>query len=131
MSISIQDLLTALQNGVTAINGLQTTLLANGNCYVMGDVTALNTLSTTAITVAAQDQERTFLLFHNPSSGVTLYIGPTESASGAALTPVAASPGGTFVLLPQDYLQLSGNCQSAWRAVSSSGSANPLTVVSF
>lgn len=131
MAMSLQDLLTALQNGVTAINGVSRALLGQGNCFVAGDVTAINSLSTTAITVIAADTDRAFLVFHNPSSGVTVYVSPSISANGAGLTPIATSPGGTFRIIPMDFIQFSGGCQTSWLAVASSGTGQPLTVVSF
>lgn len=138
MATSPDEILAALQDGIRAINSLNTNLVAhggNGFSFVVGGagaggVTAINSLSTTAISVLAADTNRSFVLFHNPSSGVTVYVAPTLTTSGATLTLLATTPGGAFRIIPMDYIQFAGGTQ-AWQAVCSSGSNNPLTVASF
>lgn len=138
MATSPDEILAALQDGIRAINSLNANLVShggNGFSFALGDagatgITAINSLSTTAISVIDANDDRSFILFHNPSSGVTVYVAPTLTSTGGVLTLNATSPGGAFRIIPMDYIQFSGGTQ-AWQAVSSSGSGNPLTIASF
>lgn len=92
--------------------------------FTIGTTTGTNTLGTTSTQVVAADSKRTSLVFHNPSSTVMVLLAQNAVATWSA-------PGGAFVLLPQDYLSLSGVVQSAWNAAAQTGTANPLTVTTF
>lgn len=130
---------TTFQQGVRAINNLadavlNATMFMNG--YGAGQVKALGTLlSTTATQIIAADQNRVSLVFHNPSTSVTLYVYPQTDINGATLSPVSTTPAGSFTITPQGYLQFfgpDGACQKAWFAVSSTGSTSqPITIMSI
>lgn len=129
MAASITDLLTAHQNAVSGINSVWQSA-PKFSSMLVGSIYAFNNLSTAAVVVLTSASSRTSIIFHNPSDGVTAFVFPTASSSGAALsvTSDSSTRGGSFVLLPQDYIFFSGNCAYEWRAISSSGSGNPLTI---
>lgn len=130
------EMLSSMQQGVTAINALATifnTLSVAMQSYGGTSVTALNSIASSSSTQAvAADAVRVSLMFHNPSSSVSLLLAPAKDTTGAALTPSFSSRGGSLLLLPQNYLQVGGDvCQQAWNVIASGGSGNPLTVMAI
>lgn len=93
-----------------------------------GKVSAVNNLGTAPIQVVAANPSRQSLTFANPGT-VTVYVSPSVTGSGAALTPSLAALGGTFPLFAGGLLVISGECQTAWQALAASGVNNPLTVM--
>lgn len=119
---SITDLLTAMQNGVTALNNL-TLSGPKFSSFLIGNITGVNGLSTAATQVLMADATRTSIVFHNPSD-VSLLI----YQSSMSITFTSSTRGGGFLLLPQDYLMLSGNCAQAWTVSASSGTTHAITI---
>lgn len=93
-----------------------------------GKVTAVNNLATTAIQVVAGNPSRQQLTFANPGT-VTVYVSPSVDLNGTALTPTLAALGGTFPVFAGGVLVVSGECQTAWKALAASGVNNPLTIM--
>lgn len=93
-----------------------------------GKVSAVNNLGTAAIQVVAANPSRQQLTFANPSA-VTIYVCPSVDLNGAALTPTLAALGGTFPIFSGGVLVVSGECQTAWKALAASGVNNPLTIM--
>ncbi len=132
MATSPTDHLTSIQQAVTALNKIAETFRQYGAPFGLGDVTAINTInSTSPIKVLAADAGRLSILFHNPSAAATVLVAPSQGANSATITVSTASFGGGFAVLPQDYLQVTGSCQTAWNALVVAGSTtstNPLTI---
>ena len=97
-----------------------------------GKVYAYNNLSTTPETVAAANQSRVSITFHNPGT-VNAYVAPANvqtTGTNAALSPTTSALGGCLLILSGGgQLTISGECQGAWQGFSASGSGNPLTVI--
>src|ERR1043166_987906 len=87
------------------------------------------TVGTTNAQVIAADSTRTGIVFHNAGTPVPLLVAPSTDANGTALSPTFSSPQGGLVILPLDYLPLSGNVQTAWTAAAQTATANPLTII--
>jgi hypothetical protein len=123
------DILSALQNAVTAIQSIN--ISYSKAPFIGGAITtSVNTLSTTAIQVLAAGSSRSHLTFHNPNpNGVNTWVYPVTNISGATNAPTLGSLGGAFSVLPGAYLTVTDAVNSAWFAFSSSGSANPLTIM--
>jgi hypothetical protein len=119
---SLDDINSTAQGIVTNLAKLVSA--TQRNAFVLGPVTAINNLGTTSVQVIAADTTRTSIVFHNPMSATTVLV---------CLAPTVATfsaPGGSFVVLPQDYLPLTGNVQSAWNGVAQAGSTCSLTIAS-
>ncbi len=86
--------------------------------------------SAASVAVVGANAGRSVLLFHNPGDSVPLLIAPATDANGAPLTVTFSSRAGGYLLLPQDYLFLTGiNTQLAWNVIAQSGTTNnPITV---
>lgn len=99
---------------------------------VGGITTAVNNVGTTGAQVIAADPQRKSITFGNPNivGSINLLVFQMLDASGAALSPTFAAPGGGWPLLPGGILTFTGDVQGAWGAVAASGSANGLTVIS-
>jgi hypothetical protein len=98
-----------------------------------GKVYAWNTLDdTTPVQVAPANTQRQKITFHNPGT-VDVIVFPeyvqTTGSNVAATTTVVARGGGWLVYGNGGTLVLEGECQGAWKALSVSGSGNPLTVM--
>jgi hypothetical protein len=119
---STDDLNSTAQGIVTNLAKLVSA--TQRNAFVLGPVTAINNLGTTSMQVIAADTTRTSIVFHNPMSATTVLV---------CLAPTVATftlPGGNWIVLPQDYLPLTGNVQGAWNAVAQAGNACSLTITS-
>jgi hypothetical protein len=93
--------------------------------FTIGTVLAVNNIGTSSIQVlAAPNPAITWLVFHNPSNTVELLV--QFASLGAASF---SARGGAFLLLPGDYLPLSGAVSFAWNGIAQSGTNNPLTIV--
>ena len=129
--INFQNLETQQRLMIVAINGLQQTLkIGFASTLPVSSPLAVNNLGTSSIQVIGADSTRVALLFHNPNDSVSVIVCPATDANGATLTPSFTTRGGGFIILPQDYLPVSGNCQTAWKAIAASGAANGLTISS-
>ncbi len=97
-----------------------------------GKVYAFNNLGTAPAQVAAANQSRVSITFHNPGT-VDIFIAPALVLSGGssvALVPSTSALGGCFrVYANGGQLTITGECQGAWQAFSASASNNPLTVM--
>lgn len=96
-----------------------------------GKVLGYNNLDdTTPVQVAPANAARIRIIFHNPGENDVL-VYPTVNALGAANAPTVAAPGGAFrVFSNGGTLEVSGECQTSWAALSvGEGSTNPLTVM--
>lgn len=100
-----------------------------------GKVYAYNAIDTTPGLVAPANPQRQTLIFHNPGT-VDVVIFPATAfiayngSSPSTLTPTASVLGGGFrVYANGGTLQITGECQGQWQALSVSGTGNPLTVM--
>ena len=98
-----------------------------------GKVYKYNTLdAVTPVAVATVNSSRQKITFHNPGTVDALifpqYVQNTGSNVAAAVT-VAARGGGFLVYANGGTLEISGECQGAWQALSVFASGNPLTVM--
>lgn len=102
-----------------------------------GKTYGYNNISTTPRVIAPANPSRVKITFHNPGT-IDLYIcpsnvqnvlgtSPTQPAD-VVLTPTTTALGGCRILYAQGTLEVSGECQGAWQALSASASTNPLTV---
>jgi len=98
------------------------------NTLPYGGVLAVNNVGTAFAQVIPADQSRTALVFHNPSLTTSVMVAPMVDKNGAALAPTFAAPAGGMLILPTDYLPISGNCQAAHGAVAQIASS-PLTII--
>jgi hypothetical protein len=83
-------------------------------------VIGTGTLTTTSIQVLAAGTGRSALVFHNPSTNTTTFIlvAPATDTNGNAISATFASPGGGFLIPPQQYISISGSvCALAWNGV--------------
>jgi|SRR5712671_5310940 len=103
-------------------------------------VIAVNTISTTPITVIGANPRRSRLTFHNPgliAGGVDVFVFPTtvlQNTPGGGsipLTPSTAALGGGFRLFATggDRVIEGLAAKQAWQALSASGAGNPLTIM--
>lgn len=99
-----------------------------------GKVYAYSAL-TTLTQVAPANTYRTSLTFHNPGPVdilVSMLTAFTSASAGSpsTLTPTTAAYGGCFRIFANGgSLIVSGECQQAWQALTSDGSAGQLTVM--
>ncbi len=129
--VNLQNMETNGRLLLAAVNGLQQTLrIGFASTLPVSAPLAINNLGTSSIQVISADPTRTSLLFHNPNGTSAIIVCPTTDATGAVLSASFTTRGGGFLILPQDYLPLSGNCQTAWNAVAESGANNGLTISS-
>ena len=98
---------------------------------VGGITTALNNIGTGG-QVIGPDQARKSITFINPNvvTNTNLLVYQTTDASGNALAPTFASPGGGIPVLPGALITITGDCQGAWGAVAQSGTTRSLTILS-
>lgn len=117
---SIDDLLSAMKNGVTAINNLP-------GRFGFGDTTALsfygfNNITSAPTTVVAGSTGDTFpteLSFHNPSSAVDVLVYPAVDGNGNTMAVVSSSPGGSVrVYSNGGSVTIDGGSTMAWLAIS-------------
>ncbi len=107
----------------------QANSIANGGkIYKYDDLTTL-------VTVAPVNTQRNQIMFHNPGP-IDILVGPvlayvTVAASApTTLTPTTTNYGGCFrVFANGGSLTIQGECQGAWQALTSDGSAGKLTVM--
>lgn len=104
-----------------------------------GKVYAYNNIATVPIVVAPANTSRQKITFHNPGT-VDIYIAPSviqnvigtapTNPSNVALAPTTAALGGCrLVFANGGTLEIGGECQGAWQALSASGTTNALTVM--
>ena len=99
---------------------------------VGGATTAVGNLGAAPVQVVGADQARKSITFTNPNlvGNVNILVFQMLDASGNALGPTFAAPGGGWALFPGGTITFSGDCQGAWGAVAQSGATNGLTVIS-
>lgn len=122
---SNSDILSVLQNGVTAVQALAKN---TGSVFMGGSVIAVNTVATVGSVVVSSNPNRINITFHNPGS-INIYVWPIKDINGNLNIPSFANPGGAFVVMPGAFLTLIDSSNSAWAALSSGGSTNPLTIL--
>lgn len=103
-----------------------------------GKIYAYNNLSTTPMVVAQANQSRQSITFHNPGT-IDVVVFPSyvqgmdaapATPSSMPLTPSTLNLGGGFrVYANGGQLTLTGECQGAWQALSTSGSGQSFTVM--
>lgn len=98
---------------------------------VGGATTALNNIGTGGQVIGI-DASRKSITFANPNvvGQISLLVYQMLDASGAALAPTFAAPGGGWPIVPGGILTFTGDCQGAWGAVAQTGVANGITVIS-
>jgi hypothetical protein len=84
------------------------------------------TLGTSPVQVIPVNGQRQSLMFMNPSA-VTCYVAPMHTATGAPLVISSVALAGCFQMIAGSSLSLSGECQCAWQAFSTS-SGSPFTI---
>lgn len=111
----------------TGVGSPGTVSLASG-----GLIAAINTLTTTPLTILGLDPSRKRIVVHNPGS-IDAFICPVydqNTGTDVATTPSPTSLGGCFLIFANGgTLILEGEIQKPWYAFSRSGSNNPLTVM--
>jgi hypothetical protein len=103
-----------------------------------GKIYAYNNISTTPRVVAQANQNRQSITFHNPGT-VNIYVFPSyvqgittapTTPANVALSPTTTTLGGGFLVSANGgTVNVTGECQGAWQALSESGTTNPLTVM--
>lgn len=97
-----------------------------------GKVYAYNNISTVPSVVAPANTSRQRITFHNPGD-VDILIAPSyviNTGSNVALVPAAGARGGCYLVYANGgTLEIAGECQGSWQALSVSDSGKPLTVV--
>ena len=111
------------------LGGPQVYSSANG-----GKVYAFNSLSI-LVTVAPANPSRQKIRFHNPGANdmliapVLAYATVTANAP-TTLTPTTTNKGGCFLVFANGgTLDINGECQGAWQALSADGVAGKLTIM--
>jgi hypothetical protein len=127
---SNSDLLGSNQQGVQATNNFASTFksvfISSGSSGI--GVHAFNSITTTATTVLSANSSRGSITFSNPG-GPDIFVWPTLDANGATITVSTGSLGGSFRIFGNGgTLTVAGAIQTAWQAISSSGTGN-LTVL--
>jgi hypothetical protein len=117
-----QDVVTQLRGVVQQLSSWVAVGQREGS-FTIGTVTAVNNLGTASIQIIAADSARTYIVFHNPSNTVELLV--CQSPTVASFT----TRGGSFLILPGDYLTLTGAVSVAWNGIAQSGANNPLTII--
>lgn len=92
-----------------------------------GKVYAYNAITTTPGNVAPANPARQTIIFHNPGT-VDIFVGPASAFTSATattpttLTPTSSNYGGCFRIFANGgTVQLTGECQGVWQALSASG----------
>jgi hypothetical protein len=85
------------------------------------------TLGTSPAPIIDINPERQQIVFHNPGTS-TVFVAPTTTATGAALTPSLSSLAGCFQIPAGGTLVLMGEIQLSWQGFASA-MGNPLTVL--
>src|SRR5437899_9769221 len=104
-----------------------------------GKTYGYNNIATVPRAIAPANTSRQKIRFHNPGT-VDIYIAPANvqnvlgtsptQPSDVVLVPTTALLGGcTIVYANGGTLEITGECQGAWQALSASGATNPLTVM--
>jgi hypothetical protein len=124
------DLLGSQQQSVQATNNFANTVrsifISSGSSGI--GVHAFNNITTTATTVLSANSSRGSITFSNPG-GPDIFVWPTLDANGATITVSTGSLGGSFRIFGNGgTLTVTGAIQTAWQAISSSGTGN-LTVL--
>jgi hypothetical protein len=138
---SLAQLLSVMQNGVTAINNL--TLELNGifpgsagtttvgSTAFTSKFSGISLQSTANIVLTPYSSTRYGIIFHNPGT-VNAYVYQTGMATN---TPSPSSVLGSFIIYPGGTLTFpSGyysNINAGFSGFCSSGSSQPFTVVEF
>jgi hypothetical protein len=122
---SLADAVTQLQ-AIARNLGQANNIAYRSNALAIGTTLAFNALGTATSQVLAPDTSqnpRTGILFHNPMSATAVIVSPSSIAA------TFGSPGGGYVILPQDYLPLAGSVAAfAWVAAAQAGTTCSLTV---
>lgn len=116
---SLDDILSALKNGVTAINNLAVRMGASATIPL--SFYGFNNITTSPVTVVAGSTGSTFpteLSFHNPSS-IDVIVYPSVDGNGNAITASSSSPGGGVLIYSNGgSAVIDGGSTMAWLAVS-------------
>ncbi len=90
---------------------------------------------TTLVPVAPANTQRQQIMFHNPGV-IDIFVGPVlayaslTATAPTTLTPTTTNYQGCFrVFANGGSLTIQGECQGAWQALTSDGSAGKLTVM--
>jgi hypothetical protein len=122
---SLQDIYNALQTLNQSINAATTAVPRSG-----GNFTPINNLSSAGfVQVIAPNPKRNNISFHNPGVSTVIVAPLTVGSSQGKFTPTAALLGGTFEILPADWVTLTGLCQQGFQAMVTAGSSQPLTIL--
>lgn len=111
------------------VGGPQVVSAANG-----GKVYLFNAL-TTLVTVAPANPSRQTIRFHNPGAkdiliAPALAYATVAASSPTALTPTIANTGGCFLVFANGgTLDIKGECQGAWQALTTDAGTGKLTVM--
>lgn len=99
-----------------------------------GKIYSYNALST-LVTVAPANPSRQKIRFHNPGTkdmliAPALAYASVSAAAPTTLTPTTTNTGGCFLVFANGgTLDISGECQGSWQALSTDGAAGKLTVM--
>jgi len=129
MAASFTDLLTAMQNGVQAINSLPERMgFPAASPLLFYGFNGISSAPTTVVAVSTGDDYPTNLSFHNPSL-LDILVYPSESGSGTTITVVSTSRGGSLLVYANGGTAVvDGGSTMAWYAIST-GTTGSLTVV--
>lgn len=116
---SLDDILSALKNGVTAINNLA--VVMGGDSQDPLSYYGYDSITSAPTTVVAMSTGATWpteIVFHNPST-LDILVYPSEDANGMSLGVVSSSPGGSFRVYGNGgSIIIEGGSTMAWLAIS-------------
>jgi hypothetical protein len=116
---SFDDILSALKNGVTAINNLNVTLGGATTVLSFYGFNNITSAPTTVVAGSTGDTWPTQLSFHNPSSAVNILVYPSVDGNGATLSVASTSPGGAVLVYSNGgSVEITGGTTMAWSAIS-------------
>lgn len=127
---SLDDILSALKNGVTAINNLAVVLGGDSQdplLYYGFD--SITSAPTTVVAMSTGATWPTEIVFHNPTASLDILVYPSEDANGMSLGVVSSSPGGAFRVYGNGgTIVIEGGSTMAWLAISTGTGALTVSI---
>jgi hypothetical protein len=122
---SMQDIYTAIISLTQSFNNF-----VNKTPVFTGNITAVNNLTAASgfIQVIGSNAKRNLISFHNPGT-ILVYVTPSQWSGGVTSTPSLSALGGTFEVVPGDWITIAGDVTSSWLGCPASGVNQPLTVM--
>jgi hypothetical protein len=122
---SLQDIFNALQALTQSLNAATTAVPRTG-----GNFTPVNNLSSAGfVQIIPSNPKRNNISFHNPGTATVIVAPLTVGSSQGTFKPTSTQLGGTFEVLPADWVTLTGLVQQGFQAMATAGSSQPFTVL--